>query len=128
MKWRRGAANRNRPAANALDPDQWIDVAGVSELRHNRTVVDVGGVAVLVVQASGRYFAMENKCPHLARPLSDGRVHGHVIECASHSYRWNLETGEPAPCAHGLGPRALRRFEVAVTGGRIMLARRDLSS
>ena len=107
--------------ANKADT-RWVDVGGLADLRDNRLMVDLNGTSVLVVRAGRAVAAIENECPHLGQPLSDGTVRGRVIECAAHGYRWDLATGRSVQ-----GPvrmqrrRPLREVPVRLAGDRIML-------
>jgi toluene monooxygenase system ferredoxin subunit len=124
MRWRlRAAAPSPGDDLGATDPQSWVDVAGVDEFHANRLVVALDGVAVLVVRSGRNLTAMENECPHLAQPLSTGRISGRVIQCAAHGYRWDLDTGSPVLSAKGLARRPLQRFAVRVVGDRILLGR-----
>ena len=122
--WARGrgrsAAEARRPAGTGTD---WIDVAGLDDLRCGRLVVEVAGVSVLLVRVGAMVVAVEDECPHLAQSLSDGRVSGRMIECPGHGYRWDLVTGRPAQCSGGRPRRPLGRLAVRVAGDRILLAR-----
>jgi 3-phenylpropionate/trans-cinnamate dioxygenase ferredoxin subunit len=123
--WARG---RGRPAAAAWRPaagtdTDWIDVAGLGDLRRGRLVVEVADVSVLLVRVGATVVAIEDECPHLAQSLSDGWVSGRMIECPGHGYRWDLLTGRPARCPPGRSRRPLGRLAVQVTGDRILLAR-----
>jgi 3-phenylpropionate/trans-cinnamate dioxygenase ferredoxin subunit len=120
---RRPAAAEWRPAAGT-DTD-WVDVAGLDELRSGRLVVEVADVSVLIVRVGAVVVAVEDECPHLARSLSDGRVSGRMIECPGHGYRWDLLTARPAGCSRGRSRRPLGRLEVRLDGDRILLARPD---
>lgn len=123
--WARGrgraAAAVWRPAAGS-DAD-WIDVAGLDDLRRGRLVVEVADVSVLIVRVGATVVAVEDECPHLAQSLSGGRVSGRMIECPGHGYRWDLLTGQPARCSRGRSRRTLGRLAVRVAGDRILLAR-----
>ena len=44
--------------------------------------------------AADEVFAVLDKCPHKAGPLSQGIVHGNTVTCPLHSWKINLDTGE----------------------------------
>ena len=100
----------------------WVDVGGLADLRDNRLVADLNGTSVLVVRAGRALAAVENECPHLGQPLSDGQVRGRVIRCAAHGYRWDLGTCQPVQGPlRGLRRRPLREVPVRLAGDRILL-------
>lgn len=113
-------AKQPEPPAQA----DWLDVAGLDELgRDGRLVVDVAGVAVLLVRIGEEAVAaVEDECPHLSRSLSDGRVSGTTIQCPGHGYRWDLRTGRPARCYQGAPRPPLNRLAARVEDGRILVA------
>lgn len=57
------------------------------------TVQLKGGAEVAVFNAGGKFYALENFCPHKAVPLADSRVYGSAVECDLHGWRFDLKTG-----------------------------------
>ena len=57
--------------------------------------IDVEGEKVLICNANGIHYAIENNCSHQDAPLEKGRIRGKFICCPLHGVRFNLETGEP---------------------------------
>jgi toluene monooxygenase system ferredoxin subunit len=104
---------------------RWIDVGSLADLRQNRLVVDLNGMSVLVVRAGRALVAVENECPHLGQPLSDGDVRGRVIRCAAHGYRWDLSTGQSVQGLYVQRRRPLRAVPVRLAGDRILLGHGD---
>ena len=56
-------------------------------------VVDAGGRTLALVNVDGRYFALDNTCPHRGGPLGEGDVEGAVVTCPWHGWRWDVTTG-----------------------------------
>ena len=56
--------------------------------------VRVAGKQIGLFQVEGKYYAIDNTCPHAGGPLSEGDVEGTVVECPWHGSRFNLETGK----------------------------------
>jgi toluene monooxygenase system ferredoxin subunit len=66
--------------------------------------VTVGAIDVLVCNIDGEVFADEDRCPHLANPLSKGALDAHVLTCAAHEWTFDARTGngvDPRPRASG---------------------------
>lgn len=65
-----------------------------------RKLVRVGGVDVAVFRQGGRFYALNNACPHRQGPLSRGTVEtaadasGCFVRCPMHGWRFHLETGD----------------------------------
>ena len=79
--------------------------------------VHLGTVDVLLCNVDGEVFAYEDRCPHLANPLSKGALDAHVLTCAAHEWTFDVSTG------NGVNPAAacLRRFPVRLDGDTILV-------
>ena len=76
-------------------------------------LVEVGGQKIAIFNVGGRYYAIENTCPHRGGPLAEGKIEGDEVICPWHGSRFNVKTGavlEP-PARQGV-----RSFAVRVTG------------
>lgn len=74
----------------------WIKICELADipLRGSR-VVSLPGTEDIVIFRTGddQVFALHDKCPHKAGPLSQGIVHGHQVTCPLHSWKIELESG-----------------------------------
>jgi 3-phenylpropionate/trans-cinnamate dioxygenase ferredoxin component len=63
-------------------------------------------VDVLLAHTSGGIAAVDDRCPHMAAPLSIGELDGCVVACPLHSGRFDLASGDPVqmPTTGGLRP------------------------
>lgn len=68
----------------------------VDEVPENtRRVVDVGEYKVLVIHTGGKFFAVNNQCPHMKFPLKNGKLtEDHAIVCPFHRSAFDLESGD----------------------------------
>ena len=55
---------------------------------------NVSGKQILVVNASGTFFATQDICTHDGGTLSDGELVGDEIECPRHAARFSAPTGQ----------------------------------
>ena len=55
--------------------------------------VDAGGRTFAIFNVDGRYFALDNACPHRGGPLGEGDVDGTTVGCPWHGWRWHVTTG-----------------------------------
>lgn len=53
-----------------------------------------GDLDVLLAHVPEGILATDDRCPHMAAPLSLGRLEGCVVDCPLHSGRFDLCTGE----------------------------------
>ena len=90
--------------------------------------VPVLGARVVDSEAHGRIavfrsstdegFAVLDKCPHKAGPLSQGIVHGNTVTCPLHSWKIQLEDGQVVPPDVG----CVKHFATKVDNGEVFLA------
>ncbi len=57
------------------------------------TVEIEGGRELALFHAAGRFYAVDNFCPHRGAPLAAGPVSGTTVECDWHGWRFDLRTG-----------------------------------
>lgn len=98
-----------------------------------RRLVAHNGRDVGVFNIAGSYFAVRNRCPHMAAPLCAGRAGGTmqpsrpheyvydndaaIIACPWHHWEFRLDTGR---CV--TDPSAIvKTYEVTVEDGNVML-------
>lgn len=95
----------------------WIRVARAENLPPGkRLVVDVEGVAVLVFNLGGSYYAIEDVCTHDGGELASGEWIGAEIVCPRHGARFDIRSGEvTAPPAY----TALATFSVRLMSGYV---------
>ena len=48
----------------------------------------------LTILEDGRLIAFRDVCPHMAFPLSIGRLKGNTLECAGHLWKFDVTTGK----------------------------------
>lgn len=84
--------------------------------RNANRAVELSGTSILVCNADGEIFAVENVCSHQTSPLEGGRVRRCMIFCPLHGMPFDLRTGE----ARGqLTNKGIRTFPVRITDGMI---------
>jgi nitrite reductase/ring-hydroxylating ferredoxin subunit len=68
--------------------------------------VSRGDLDILVANTPAGVFAVDDRCPHMAAPLSIGELDGCIVACPLHEGRFDLESGDPArmPTTGGLDP------------------------
>jgi 3-phenylpropionate/trans-cinnamate dioxygenase ferredoxin subunit len=66
--------------------------------------VSLGDLDIVVVHTSAGLVAIDDRCPHMAAPLSIGELDGCLLACPLHSGQFDLATGLPTrmPTTGGL--------------------------
>ena len=79
--------------------------------------VNLGGVDLVLCNVDGELFAYEDRCPHLANPLSQGVLNHTTLTCAAHEWEFDARTGQ------GVNPQAacLKPFPIRVDNDRIFI-------
>lgn len=95
----------------------FVAVAQADELKPAQMKrIEVGGKRLLLCNAEGEYFCVDEMCSHEDYSLYFGCIKGHSIKCSLHGSYFNLATGapenEPADCP-------IRSYPVKVEAGQV---------
>ena len=92
-------------------------VAEAASIPDNSSVAaELNGLALLVCNADGNFYVVENRCTHQNQPLAGGRIRSGYLSCPIHGMRYKLETGDPLG---QLSKQPLRTFPTRVVEGRV---------
>jgi 3-phenylpropionate/trans-cinnamate dioxygenase ferredoxin subunit len=70
-------------------------VARVSDIPAGATkVVHAGGVELMLCNAEGGIYAIEDVCTHDGGPLDQGELEGNCVICPRHGATFDVRTGE----------------------------------
>ena len=74
----------------------WKEVGAIDEIPEQgaRVVRTPHGDVAVFRTRDGGLFAIEDRCPHLAGPLSQGIVHGAQVTCPLHNWVIDLASGD----------------------------------
>ena len=94
------------PGIAADDPDFQPVLAGADLPLGTMQRVSRGDLDVLLAHTDKGVFATDDRCPHMAAPLSIGELDGCVVACPLHEGRFDLVSGDAArmPTTGGLDP------------------------
>lgn len=86
-----GAAGLQDLRRTGIHPDHWYPLLRSKKLKPGRAVgvTFAGEPIVLVRTASGRLFALEDRCAHRQVPLHAGVVSGEHIQCCYHGWTYD---------------------------------------
>ena len=96
----------------------WRYAGSLDDIREGEMrAVNLGAVNVLLCNLDGTLVAYEDRCPHLANPISEGVLADGVLTCAAHEWEFDARTGrEVNPVS-----ACLRRYPVRLDGERILV-------
>ncbi|MGH2466204.1 MAG: Rieske (2Fe-2S) protein [Candidatus Limnocylindrales bacterium] len=83
----------------------FVDVVGLDAVpAGTMTRISRGDLDVLVAHTAAGLVAVDDRCPHMAAPLSIGLLEGCLLACPLHQGRFDLSTGatERFPTTGGL--------------------------
>jgi nitrite reductase/ring-hydroxylating ferredoxin subunit len=82
------------------------------------TSFEAGGLRLVLCNAGGAPYVVQDRCPHAFVFLSGGRLEGFVLECPLHGGRLDVRDGSPvaAPIR-----KPVRRFAIRSFGERIQV-------
>jgi len=84
----------------------------------SRKTVVVGDREVALFNVAGKFYAIENTCPHQGGPLGEGWLEGTVVTCPWHAWCFDLRTGQIT-----LGEYSrVDTFEVQIEGSVVSIA------
>ena len=101
----------------------FVDVLAVGELPPGTgREVWVGGRAVALFNAGGRFYAIGNTCVHRGGPLGQGMLDGLQVLCPWHAWSYDVTSGVSSVNAELRVPC----YETRVEGDRVFVKVPDL--
>lgn len=87
---------------------------------------------IMVANIGGKYYAVQNKCPHFGGDLSGGKLEGTIITCPRHGSQFDLADGSVVRWMKGEGliskvgkllksPRPLETYNIQLKDRDIMV-------
>ena len=102
--------------------ERWVEVGRLDDIpqRGARRVTGAdAGVPIAVFRtAEDSVFALVDRCPHRAGPLSEGIVQGCAVACPLHGWVIRLDSGEAEAPDEG----SVQKIAVKLVQGRIWLS------
>jgi len=109
-----------------------IEVAKIEELKSGTMkMVIAEGREILLARVGDKYYATNNRCPHMKGDLSQGKLEGTVITCPLHSSQFDITNGQAVRWLKGglmskLGgalkmSKSLTVYNVKVENGKILV-------
>jgi nitrite reductase/ring-hydroxylating ferredoxin subunit len=83
----------------------FVRVAGASEIQEGKMKkVTLDGNEIIIINVTGKYYALSSVCTHFGGDLSEGVLEGKVVTCPNHKASFDVSTGKVvSPPAEALG-------------------------
>ena len=79
---------------NSQSIDNFVAVGRVEEIPDGASrVVKVNGKNIALFNVGGKFFAINNVCPHEGGPLAKGKLKGYVVNCPWHDLQFDVRSG-----------------------------------
>ncbi|WP_370198873.1 nitrite reductase small subunit NirD [Roseibium sp.] len=107
------------------DEPTGVDIGGIDDIptRGSRIIETPSTRIAIFRTVDDAIFAIEDRCPHLKGPLSQGIVHAHNVTCPLHNLVIDLETGRAQAPEGG----CVTTYPVEIRDGRIFLQLRSVN-
>jgi len=98
--------------------DTWVRVADEGEVPDGGVLpVYPSGLGLLLVKVGDAFYAIANRCAHMACPLESGARDEYLITCPCHDWRFDVRTG-----AFAAAPEiTIPTYPVRVDGGEVFV-------
>ena len=74
---------------------KFIEVAKIEELKSGTMkTVTAEGREILLARVGDKYYATDNRCPHMKGDLSQGKLEGTVVTCPVHGSQFDITNGQ----------------------------------
>jgi len=80
-------------------------------------VVDLEGTKVMVANANGHLYAIDNTCTHMGCSLGNGKLDGTTVTCPCHGSQFDVTSGA---VVRGPASRPVHSHQVKVEGDAIL--------
>ena len=99
--------------------DKYVRIAETKDIPKDKMrVFKVNDREILVVNVEDKFYAFENRCPHMGYPLYFGSLEGKVLTCGFHYAKFDVRTGESlGPVTHS----SLKTFKIKIQNSSILV-------
>jgi nitrite reductase/ring-hydroxylating ferredoxin subunit len=80
-------------------------------------VVTVKGQEIAIFNVQGKFYALDNRCPHQDYPLGLSPIFDNLVICIGHAWRFDVKTGE----CHSIPGVCVQTYEVTVEGDEVKI-------
>jgi len=74
---------------------KFTEIAKIEELKSGTMkAVIAEGHEILLARVGDKYYAIDNRCPHMKGDLSQGKLEGTVVTCPLHGSQFDISNGQ----------------------------------
>jgi 3-phenylpropionate/trans-cinnamate dioxygenase ferredoxin subunit len=111
---------------------KFTEVAKIEELKSGTMKAVISeGREILLARVGDKYYATDNRCPHMKGDLSQGKLEGTVVTCPLHGSQFDINNGQVVRWLKGglmskLGSalkssKSLMVYNVRVEDGKVLV-------
>jgi len=78
---------------------------------------EVNNTSIAIFNLDGKFYAINNICPHRAANLSEGYISGSIVTCPMHAWEFDVKTGNSPAGEH----IKVNSYKVKVEGDKILI-------
>ncbi|MEM2911768.1 MAG: Rieske (2Fe-2S) protein [Candidatus Bathyarchaeia archaeon] len=99
---------------------KYITIAKVEEVPKNgMKVVKIDNLEILLINVNGKFYAFDNRCPHMGYPLFFGKLEGQILTCGFHYAKFDVKSGKPL---NKVTEKPLRKIRIKKSGSTLRIA------
>ena len=74
---------------------EYLKIAAVDALQPGeKKSFPLQGKMILLANVDGKFYALDNRCPHMGGALSGGDLEGATLTCPRHGAKFDVRTGK----------------------------------
>ena len=112
---------------------EFVEVAKTDDFKPGTMkLVSIPGHEYLLARVQDKYYAADNRCPHMGGSLSEGKLDGSTVTCPRHHSQFDLTDGHVVRWTDWTGiklttskwvrsPRPIHTYRLKVEGDKILL-------
>ena len=94
-EWPRLTDRSNELLMSDPNANEWVDVPIPLPPDGETATFALGGVELLLCNASGTAYVVKDECPHVQTSMRGGLIRGTILECPLHGGQMDLRDGSP---------------------------------
>lgn len=80
-------------------------------------VLQVKAEVIALFNVDGKFYAIDNTCPHRGGPLGEGDLDGCVVTCPWHGWNFDVTTG----CSQDIPDEKIKTYSCKVEGDEVFV-------